>query len=166
MFSFWMTLVLMVSAHSSGLSGFSGLPGLPDLPAAQMPQAGAWSAATAVQEFDAFLQDWRGGQELASLRHPLFDLTRVSGGAGDVQTIVFSGEAHGDSGEVTLMFYSLEGDRIYLPPGTVSTARVDAKQRKFHIAAKIPRVLQGRTGVVQVTFAGEKRAAYLLKVQF
>ncbi|WP_232322404.1 hypothetical protein [Brevibacillus parabrevis] len=132
MFSFWMTLVLMVSAHSS------------DLPAAQMPQAGAWSAATAVQEFDAFLQDWRGGQELASLRHPLFDLTRVSGGAGDVQTIVFSGEAHGESGEITLMFYSLDGDRIYLPPGTVSEAAQIPYRRENTAGA--PRSYGSRTG--------------------
>ncbi|WP_276517806.1 hypothetical protein [Brevibacillus reuszeri] len=38
--------------------------------------------------------------------------------------------------------------------------------RKILIAAAISRLLQGRTGVVQVTFQGEKRAAYLLKVQF
>ncbi|RNB61465.1 hypothetical protein EDM57_01265 [Brevibacillus gelatini] len=155
MLSVWMMLLLMTSAS----------PASP--PGAACPDATAMFAPAAVQEFDAFLQDWRGGLALASLRHPLFDLTRVSGGvAGAVNTIVFSGEAHGAAGEISLVFYSLDGERIYSPPGTVHVARVDDRHRQFRVAAAIPRVLQGRTGVVQVTFSGEKRASYLLKVQF
>ncbi|EJL46489.1 MULTISPECIES: hypothetical protein [Brevibacillus] len=155
MLSVWMTLLLMASASPAGSLG------------AASPQATVIALPAAVQEFDAFLQDWRGGLALASLRHPLFDLTRVSGGvSGAVNTIVFSGEAHGAAGEISLVFYSLDGDRIYSPPGTVTVARVDDRHRQFHVAAAIPRVLQGRTGVVQVTFSGEKRASYLLKVRF
>lgn len=123
------------------------------------------SQIQAVQEYDAFLQDWRKGQELG-LRHPLFDLTRAAAGVGAMDTISFSGEVHGQTGEISLVFYTVDGDQVYSPPGTVSVARVDEKRREFQVGGVIPRYLRGRTGVVQVTFQGEKRASYLLKVQF
>ena len=151
MFSIWLPLLLAFSAV---------LPSQIDydltIPASQ---------SLAVQEYDAFLQDWRKGQEL-TLRHPLFDLTRAAAGVGTMDTISFSGEAHGLPGEISLVFYTMDGDQVYSPPGTVSVARVDEKRREFHVGGVIPRFLRGRTGVVQVTFQGEKRASYLFKVQF
>ncbi|KMZ42890.1 MULTISPECIES: hypothetical protein [Bacillales] len=153
MFSIWLPLVITSSALV-----FGAIPS--HVPTAMVSSA-AWMVA--VQEFDAFLQDWKKGQTLANLRHPLFDLTEVSG---MMEIIRFSGEAHGQAGEITLSFYTLEGDKIFSPPGSVSVARVDEKRREFQVTGAIPRVLRGRTGVVQVTFMGEKRASYLLKVRF
>lgn len=122
--------------------------------------------AAATAEYDAELRDWRLGQEL-QLRHPLFDLTRATAGAETDRTIVFAGKGHGTPGKIALVFFTLQGDRIYSQPGTVPLARVDEKQREFHLAAQIPSQLRGREGVVQVTFTGGgRRAAYLLKVHF
>lgn len=125
----------------------------------------AASRVFAIQEFDAEIQDWRKGQVL-QLRHPLFDLTRVFAGPGAGGPILFSGTGHGAPGEVSLVFYTLEGEQVYSPPGTVSVARVDEKRREFHVAGAIPSLLRGRAGVVQVTFTGDRRASYLLKVHF
>ncbi|QDS36214.1 hypothetical protein [Brevibacillus brevis] len=156
MFSIWLPLLLTSSALI-----FSAIPS--HVPTTTTSSA-AWTVA--VQEFDAFLQDWKKGQTLANLRHPLFDLTGVSAVSGMMEIIRFSGEAHGQAGEITLSFYTLEGDKVFSPPGSVSVARVDEKRREFHVTGAIPRVLRGQTGVVQVTFTGEKRASYLLKVRF
>lgn len=151
MFSVWLTCLLTFSAVLPGASFHDQNIAAPQI--------------LAVQEFDAFLQDWRRGQAL-DLRHPLFDLTRVAAGTGGMETISFSGEAHGQPGVITFVFYTLEGDQVFSPPGTVSVARVDEKRREFHVGGAIPRYLRGRTGAVQVTFQGEKRASYLIKVQF
>ncbi|WP_312113574.1 hypothetical protein [Brevibacillus reuszeri] len=151
MFAFWLSTFLTLSVLQPGAFFYQ--------------QGKATTQLLTVQEFDAFVQDWKQGQELA-LRHPLFDLTRVSAGSGGVEAISFAGVAHGQRGDISLVFYTMDGDQVYTPPGTVANAHVDERQKEFHIAAVIPRLLQGRTGVVQVTFQGEKRAAYLLKVQF
>lgn len=121
----------------------------------------------ATQEFDAYLQHWKKGQKL-QLNHPLFSLTEVSSGPTSFQTIMFTGRGGGVPGEITLTFYTMEGDQVFTPRGTVKTARVDAQQREFHLAAVVPRLLAGRTGAIQVTFAGEggKRAAYYMKADF
>ncbi|MBY0083908.1 hypothetical protein [Brevibacillus brevis] len=156
MFSIWLPLVMTSSSLVFGTMS-SHVP-------TTTTSSTAWMVA--VQEFDAFLQDWKKGQTLANLRHPLFDLTGVSAVSGMMEIIRFSGEAHGQAGEITLSFYTLEGDKVFSPPGSVSVARVDEKRREFHVTGAIPRVLRGRTGVVQVTFTGEKRASYLLKVRF
>ncbi|TQR30211.1 hypothetical protein [Brevibacillus brevis] len=156
MFSIWLPLVMTSSALVFGA--------IPSHVPATMVSSVAWMVA--VQEFDAFLQDWKKGQTLGNLRHPLFDLTGVSAVSGMMEIIRFSGEAHGQKGEITLSFYTLEGDKVFSPPGSVSVARVDEKRREFQVTGAIPRVLRGRTGVVQVTFMGEKRASYLLKVRF
>lgn len=154
MFSFWMTMVMTSTALA-----FGTIP-----PSVPSTFSTTWMVAT--QEFDAYLQDWRKGQVLENLRHPLFDLTEVSAVSGMVEIIRFSGEAHGKAGKVTLAFYTLEGDKVYSPPGSISVARVDQRRRAFQVTGVIPRALRGRMGVVQVTFAGEKRASYLLKVRF
>ncbi|WP_409177058.1 hypothetical protein [Brevibacillus fortis] len=154
MFSIWLPLVM-----TSFALVFGAMP-------SHVPTTSSAAWMVAVQEFDAFLQDWKNGQTLANLRHPLFDLTGVSAVSGMMEIIRFSGEAHGQPGEITLSFYTLEGDKVFSPPGSVSVARVDEKRREFHVTGAIPRVLRGRTGVVQVTFTGEKRASYLLKVRF
>jgi len=151
MFPFWLSAFLTLSVLQPGAFLYE--------------QGKAVTQSLTVQEFDVFLQDWKQGQELA-LRHPLFDLTRMSAGSGGVEAISFAGVAHGLRGDISLVFYTMDGDQVYTPPGTVANAHVDEKQKEFHIAAAIPRLLQGRIGVVQVTFQGEKRAAYLLKVEF
>ncbi|MGG4444904.1 hypothetical protein HP398_11570 [Brevibacillus sp. HB1.4B] len=156
MFSIWLPLMMTSSALIFGA--------IPSHVPTTTTSSAAWMVA--VQEFDAFLQDWKKGQTLANLRHPLFDLTEVSAVSGMMEIIRFSGEAHGQPGEITLSFYTLEGDQVFSPPGSVSVARVDEKRREFQVTGAIPRVLRGRTGVVQVTFTGEKRASYLLKVRF
>lgn len=121
----------------------------------------------ATQEFDAYLQHWKKGQKL-QLNHPLFSLTDVSSGPTSFQTIMFTGKTSGLPGEITLAFYTMDGDQVFTPPGTVKAARVDAKQREFHVAAVVPRLLVGQTGAIQVTFTGEggKRAAYYVKAEF
>ncbi|QRG68283.1 hypothetical protein [Brevibacillus choshinensis] len=121
----------------------------------------------ATQEFDAYLQHWKKGQKL-QLKHPLFSLSEVASGPTSLQTIVFTGRTGGMPGEITLAFYTMEGDQVFAPRGTVQTVRVDAKQREFRIAAVVPRLLVGRAGMIQVTFAGEggKRAAYYVKAEF
>jgi hypothetical protein len=120
-------------------------------------------AQAAVQEFDLYLSDWRKGMAIR-LHHPVFALTYVSGGAVP-DVISFKGESFGEPGEISLQFFTMEGDVMQMPNGQASVARVDGQRREFVVSAVIPRVLRGRTGVVQVTFAGAKRAAFLLKVE-
>ncbi|MED4585293.1 hypothetical protein [Brevibacillus choshinensis] len=125
------------------------------------------SRELATQEFDAYVRHWQKGQKL-QLNHPLFSLTKVSAGPTSFQTITFTGHTNGLPGEVSLTFYTMDGDQVFTPPGTVKIARVDAEQREFHVDAVVPRLLIGRTGAIQVTFSGEggKRAAYYVKAEF
>jgi hypothetical protein len=126
----------------------------------------AWKASTAqaaVQEFDLYLRDWRKGAEIR-LSHPLFALTHVSSGATS-DVILFRGKSFGEPGEISLQFYTMEGDLVQVPNGQAGVSRVDGQRREFVASAVIPLLLRGRTGVVQVTFAGAKRAAFLLKVE-
>jgi len=123
---------------------------------------------SATQEFDADLRGWQKGQ-LLQLNHPLFSLTQVSAGPTSNQMMMFTGYTSGLPGTVTMTFDSLDGDRVFTPPGTVTTARVDAERREFQVAAAVPRVLWGREGVVQITFTsdeGGKRAACYVKAMF
>lgn len=125
------------------------------------------SRELATQEFDAYLRHWQKGQKL-QLNHPLFSLTKVSAGPTSFQTITFSGHANDLPGEVSLSFYTMDGDQVFTPPGTVKVARIGAERREFHVAAVVPRLLIGRTGAIQVTFSGEggKRAAFYVKAEF
>jgi hypothetical protein len=121
------------------------------------------TAQAVVQEFDLHVRDWRKGAEIR-LHHPLFALTHASAGA-QPNVILFQGESFGQPGEISLQFYTLDGDLVHVPKNQLTFARVDRQHRKFVVSAVIPRLLRERTGVVQVTFSGAKRAAFLLKVE-
>lgn len=119
----------------------------------------------ATTEYDDVLENWQKGKEL-SLTHYLFRLNRVDAGSGVAHQIVFTGEGSGEAGEITLTFYTLDGDIVHVPPNHIHNAHVDATRRKFSVAAIVPAYLRKRTGAVQITFNGSKRAAFLVKVHF
>lgn len=121
----------------------------------------------AIAEFDLQLQkpDWQKGQTI-ELTHPLFALRHVGADQSSAGAILFQGESFGEVGEISLQFLTLEGDLVYAPPGSLVASRVDKERKTFTVGGVIPQALRGRTGVVQVTFSGMKRAAFLLKVEF
>jgi hypothetical protein len=117
----------------------------------------------ATPEFDMELIDWQKGMPLA-LKHSLFQLDYVS--AGQFGQILFKGQSYGDEGEITLDFYTLDGDLVHVPRNHLLIPQVDKERTSFTVGAIVPDFLRGRTGVVQVTYSGAKRAAFLLKVNF
>jgi hypothetical protein len=132
-------------------------------PAGFSPAVSAAAVRLATPEFDMELTDWQKGMPLA-LKHNLFQLDYVS--AGLPGQILFKGQSYGDEGKVTLDFYTLEGDLIYVPRDHLLIPQVDQQHTSFTVGAIVPASLRGQTGVVQVTYSGAKRAAFLLKVNF
>jgi hypothetical protein len=119
----------------------------------------------ATTEYDLVLTDWQQGKPIA-LKHPLFQLNYVRAGEKVPDTIVFQGTSFGQAGEISVDFYTTEGDAIFVPKEARSRVRVDREHPAFTLAARIPPLLRNRSGVVQVTFTGARRAAFLLHVTF
>ncbi|NGQ96584.1 hypothetical protein G3578_15585 [Brevibacillus sp. SYP-B805] len=150
-----MIVVLMLAA--SLVQPFSPVP-FQARPSAVEPIA-------ATTEYDLVLTDWQQGKPLA-LKHPLFQLDYVRAGEKVADTIVFQGTSFGQAGEITLDFYTTAGDPVFVPKEARARVRVDREHPAFTLAASIPPLLRGRSGVVQVTFSGARRAAFLLHVTF
>ncbi|WP_134684928.1 hypothetical protein [Brevibacillus migulae] len=129
----------------------------------EAPMHAIHSAQMSIQEFDLTLYDWRKGKEI-QLSHPFFVLKSVRAEPDD--TIVFQGESGGMAGTIFVQFYTLSGRLIPVAPEKQRSVHVDKKKRPFEVASVIPVELRGKQGVVQVTFQGEKRAAFLLSVLF
>jgi hypothetical protein len=117
------------------------------------------------REYDLVLTEWRGGVPI-QLKHSLFQLDYVSASEKPDNVILFKGKTFGEPGQITIDFYTTEGDLVGVPQGSSSVARVDKEQREFTVAARIPALLRGQKGVVQVSFQGAKRAAFLLLIKF
>jgi len=129
----------------------------------QVPLHAIHSTQMNIQEFDLELHEWRKGKEI-QLSHPFFALKSVRAEPGD--TIVFQGESGGQAGTIFLQFYTMSGRLIPVAPKQHRSVQVDKKKRPFEVASVIPVELRGKRGVVQVTFQGEKRAAFLISVLF
>ncbi|MFY0543920.1 hypothetical protein [Brevibacillus sp. H7] len=124
-------------------------------------------SSAAIEEYDAVLRDWKRGQEL-DLQHPLFSLNYVSAGRETSEAILFKGRAKGEAGRVTLKFYSLAGDLLHAPPGSLVQPSVKPERPDFIAGGIVPPQQRGKSGLVQVTFQGQsgKRAAFYLKVYY
>ncbi|MCZ6992473.1 hypothetical protein OH407_24390, partial [Salmonella enterica] len=64
-----------------------------------------------------------------------------------------------------ITFYTLDGDLVHVPSNHIRTAQVDRQRTEFSVGAIIPSYLRGRTGAIQITFHGTKKASFLLKVK-